>query len=59
MGVPLFQGNTKARIKVKLAQGKGLMLSIMGRVKSVNSMINNMLAVLEYGSVEWAQNHFL
>lgn len=55
----MFQGNTKARIKVKLAQGKGLMLSIMGRVKSVNSMINNMLAVLEYGSVEWAQNHFL
>jgi len=24
MGVPLFQGNTKARIKVKLARWKGL-----------------------------------
>jgi hypothetical protein len=59
MGVPLFQGNTKARIKVKLAHWKGLMLSIMGRVQQVNSMINNMLAVLQYGSVVMGQNHLL
>jgi hypothetical protein len=50
-GILLFKGRSKAhhfrpivdRIKVKLAVWKGLLLSIMGRVQLVNSVINSML----------------
>lgn len=51
LGVPLFKGRPKAiylqpianGIKTKLSTWKGLMVSIMGRVQLVNSVINNML----------------
>lgn len=51
LGVPIFKGKPKVaylqsienRIKAKLAAWKGSLLSIMGRLQLINSVINSML----------------